>query len=701
LPCAVSITGPTLATSAPIGTTTTVLVHVENPLPLPLEVTELSLTDGSGFAFADDVRAFTLGGGLCGAPKTLDLPVLFTATRFETQQALLTGKVAPTQPANLFPVRLVGVGVGPRLGVGDVSAGVIEVNQPARRELRLRNLGTVDSTLTVRLERLEAANATTRADELCLGSTCHAPLVVSVSRELVVPLELRAVTPGPKAWRLTVSPDSEFDRPVTVLLTAEALDTRGCALVATPGALRFELPGTTTAQATLENRGATPCLVVSLGVEGNPTFSIEPLRQPLRLEPGARTSVTVTSRFRPDSTLATGGLHVTAAPRALDVPLRFELADPSCLVLPTSLEFAPTEQGCRARTQAVTLANVCAHALALTGVATSEPFFLASTPLSTDRPLILAPGDQQRLVAVGALASLDAGVTTGTLSFSFHEASGRQVALSLTTTASRLVTERYDLRRPAQNLLFVVDDGPGMRPFLQPLATNLAALGWLLAPTRENTRVAFTTTGVGALREVAPGQRWLESGSASFASDWARVTAFDGGGSDSTACLATAVRSLRVDAADGGPNAGFLRGAPTRVVCVTHAVDGADVAGQQAFSDLFTPLVAIAPFDARCGDAGVGGDGWRAYASTTGGFANDLCAPWANDFLASDVGAQTRWRLGSLPEPSTLRVDFDGVEVAPTGDAGTVWRYEPTSNAVELTTFPEAELRLRYRAACL
>lgn len=696
---------------ASLGATASTRVRFVNPLPLPLEVTKLELTEGAGFTFRDDRRALTVPGGSCPKPGIDELELDFTATRLAPSIANLTGFMG----SDPFTVTLSGAGVGPLFEAQQaLSFGPVETGSTTTRNLALRNIGTVDSSLNVAIASPRAVSAGTSAEELCVGALvngqCVATTRATVTREHALPLVLTPRTGGEKAWELTLTPDSRSATPVVVRVTARVLDTSGCQLTSSPLRLSFGLSAEERRLLSIVNAGAGPCLVTASRVEGNTAFTLLDAPAPRTvLEPGDRTQVTVVAAFGPHTALANAAVVLEATPNALRVPLGFDLGDASCLTLPTSIELPAAVAGCVSRPQSVHLANLCAKPIVLRGVSVTPPFAVSNVPVIPPAGLALQPGAPPVSIGLTLQGGADAGASAGALTIDVGQP--RVVSLVGSTNARREVTDRFDLTRPPADWVFVLDDSPAFAPHHQHVRRQLDLVGESLRPRAANARLAVTTTSpgpaAGTFRALDGGARWLTSGGYA-ANGFLALTSLASSGSATPSCLEAAARSVTSLAGDGGTNEGFHRSNAALVfVCVTgdveHATTPAAWRAQLLATGPATSYSVVGPFLEDCPTAGRDDGGHVATVDALGGAAVDLCLPWANAFIPTSFGAQRRFPLTAYPDLSSpLAVAFDGVPTpGQTADGGFAWRYEPFGNVLEVPLEQDvAEISIRYRLTC-
>lgn len=705
--CRPSVQGPTLTLPVELGTTATIPITFSNPLPLPLEVNQLSLTEGEGFTFNDDRRSLLVPAGSCDRPGQLTLELEFTATKLVAQRATLTG-VMGTDP---FTLTVSATGNGPMFEAPSAFTFGPVALAPTERALPIRNIGTVDSSLVVKLTALRALNAETSVDELCVGTivngACLPMTRFTVTRQELLPLRLRPSSAGEKSWQLIITPETRGAKPVTITISARIIDERGCALQPSRPRLSFGLTPMERQLLTVENIGTTPCILRGARIDTNPVFSVSG-PTPVVLDLGRRVEFLVGANFERTSSLSAATLIVDALPRALRVPIAFDLGGPECLTLPTVVDFAPAIAGCVSPPRAITLANQCARPLVLKNVTATAPFIISNLPAIPPAGLPLQPGAMPTIIGLATQGGADAGAASGQLVVEL--VGGRLVvALNGSTTPRDGRVDRYSLLSSPVDWVFVLDDSSSFAAHHQRVRQGLSVFQVALTGRLANARVAVTTTSVagpaaGHFRQL-DGGAWLDSSDPRFGSKFTELTALTTGGSEQPSCVEAAVRAVTPPlAADGGPNAGFRRSGALALVCLTDDVDVTPASYRAALTQLgpATSYSVVGPFDPACPTAGRDDGGHREAVDSVGGVAVDLCAPFANEFFPTDSFSRQRFFLSAQPELSSLSVELDSVPVLPAlPDGGVLWRYLPMNNAIEFPTPVDAsDLAIRYRLPC-
>lgn len=697
--CRPSVQGPTLTLPVELDTSAKVPIVFSNPLPLPLEVNQLSLTEGEGFTFTDDRRSLLVPAGSCDRPGTLTLELEFTATKLVAQRATLSG-VMGTDP---FSLTVSATGNGPRFEAPSAFTFGPVALAPVERGLPVRNIGTVDSALVVKLTAVRALNAETNADELCVGTlvngACLRTTRFTVTRQELLPLRLLPSSPGEKSWQLILTPETRAATPITVTISARVVDERGCALEASPRRLGFGLTPMERQLLQVRNIGSTPCILRGARIDDNPAFTVSGPTN-LVLEPSRAVELTVGANFGSTSSLRGATLVVEAPPRGLQVPIAFDLGGPECLTLPTRLDFAPAVAGCISAPRSITLANQCSRPLVLKRVSATAPFVIANLPAISPAGLPLQPGVMPTIIGLSTQGGADAGASTGQLVI---EVVGGVLTVPLTggTTPRRELVDSFSFERSPSDWVFVLDDSASFLPHHAHVRRQLDRTGQLFETLGTNARLGVTTTSVsqnaGVLRTHDGGQPWVTSGAPDFTARWRELSTLSTGGDEHPSCVEAALRSL-----DGGVT--FRPNASLQLVCITDDVDVSPTSFLNPLADGRATYSVVGPFDPSCPTVTTDDGGHRDAVNLGRGMLVDLCSNWADlMFQRSSFGYRTTFTLSAQPDISSLSVEFDGVVTpAQRVDGGVAWQYLVAENAISVQPLdqPALMLTIRYRTPC-
>lgn len=691
--------------AAPIGHTVSFEVRFRNG-GLSRVVTIASLP---GTVTAVSGASLTLGAGTCDAPSDVGLAFEARPSEVGERRVRLEFDVEGTTR----PVELKLRGEGPRLAAAaTVNFGPVGL-APSTLQLELLNSGTIGSAMDVVVEGVEAANAGSSANELCVGAWggggCEPVGALRVEGRRTVPLSLKPGSTGAKAWRLAVRSGSETR---TVEVLADVIDTSDCRAFVTPSSLSFGfVPGSTVSRtATFVNEGSSPCLVLEARA-ADARFSTD-LGRTL-IAPGERRALSV---FALQS-----GLRATSSRLELVLADRPRLAveldgrsPPECLaVVPDRLDLGSARVECAGPSRSVTLGNRCLDSSIVVSANAEGPFrggvseFVLAPATTRTFPVTLAPPQTTGALLGAVVVRLD-GVVVSTATLT-----GVGVAAPRRTDVFP-----FD-RRWRRDWLFVIDDSPSFVSHQARARTELNEVVRRLVESTEtmDVRLGVTSTDPtsgGRLRRLDGGSPWADSDDADFASTFAGLSTFSVAGAERGSCVDAAARAVSAPLADDPlANRGFRRAdAALSIVCITDDVErSSDPAAQVATLrdagvasySVVGPIASQCPVDAL--------DTSGTHLATTGelaGVVEDVCRSWSSSLFG--LGAtQTRRRSFFLGSPVHLgrieEVALDGVSLPGNGDAGVVWRYDPASNAVRYEaswpTRDPRELSVSYVPWCL
>ncbi|MBL8934832.1 MAG: hypothetical protein JNM69_09775 [Archangium sp.] len=686
--------------AAPAGSTTEVTVRFFNPTAKPLHVTQLELAAGAPFSFRFEPKDFTVEPGSCERPNEVGLVLRFAPTkvgRVEVPLQLQLEGAATT-------IALSGMGTGPLLSAaGVVNFGYLGLAPSAARELDVRNIGTMGTSLEVSVTSVTATSPNTTEQELCIGrlerGACVPMTRVTVSREAAFPLVVVPRSAGGKTWNVEVRAGTQS---FVVRVIANVVDTRRCQLTAIPARLAFGAvlaPATDTRSTVLRNVGADPCVLLQ-ATTSDPQFRVLNWPMTSQLLP-ASGSLEVKAQASLTSTRgATGTLTFELAPttdgggESFSIPV--DATPPaSCLVLtPDPLDFGVVRTGCSTPARAVTLYNVCERPLLISRFTVDPPFTLVSGPSA---PLSLTQG-QPVAVTISAMPVSMVGAVTSALRVTLHD--GEDTFLGLTARMEPHTQQtdvfRFD-ERALVDLVLVLDDSPSFARQHAHVRSELSRMSaWVqLQKPNINTRIAVTTTDVtnngprGRFRTTDGGVRWAAGDDSSFSSTFDELTRLTTTGAEHQSCIEAAARAVTEPlASDPQGNGGFHRPrGVTSVVCITDDLENSTT--PEAWRAQLQALDAgqrfsysvVGPFGSTCSvDALDEGGTHAANVTPFWGITTDVCGPWELYSIGGFGGGQrTTFFLTSTPVPSSLEVVFDGVRLP--AQSGS-WRYDAASNAV-------------------
>jgi hypothetical protein len=493
-------------------------------------------------------------------------------------------------------------------------------------------------------------------------------------RRVEVRASLSAV--GARRWSVEVAG-------ATAVVTAEGLAVGRCVL---RPELPTPLPGRFVERVTLENVGVDSCFLTSVRVDDAPGLRVvdrPSLARPV--PPGGSLEVEVAGRIAPTDA---ADLVVEAAGAA---PVRVRLTAPCGLVWsPSTLDFGDVSVGCGSAQRALALSSTCPGEQ---DVSLALP---ANGPFTVEGPSRVRLGglQQAHTVTVRFQPGRTARLTTS-LSATFDalpRVPAAVVTVSGTGAPARVTVDRFFNQRPRPaDLLVVADTGSSLRPSMDLLRAPILGFPW----PRSDTHVALTIGGSdGRLVSLADGGVFLTSRSHSTLGALVDAWPESQPRAASASCLDTALLALaqphRV-----GPNAGFKReGAALGLLCLSDRPDATSRSAADALSML----------EAAAGGA-VSVWGWGDVSGVLGqvvdasrGFSIPLGqSPWWNIGWI-DQFPRKQFFLNAVPLDGELLVSVEGLLQPPVDGSGrTVWRYDPSQNAVVFEDYPFENLEIRYR----
>jgi hypothetical protein len=664
-----------------LGFSTRAAVRFENPTSRPVGLVGLSLDGDPAFRRVFDSPFAEVPAGTCEAPGVFEVEVDFSPTSRDEVSATLRGTLGATP----FEVTLTGRGTGAQLGpLPSVNLGVIVLGTLVRRSLRVENVGLAGSVLQV--------EGVPGSLEACVGALqvfgC-VPAVVTLGAEGRLPLEVRALRPGPMTWDVPVR-SREFGEALrTIRVTAVVVDEGGCRLAFAPRTLQFEVDDTfiETREVVVENEGTTPCLVQ--GVTASDARLVVdglPRRWPRELGPGQRLAFQLT--VRATESLDVAQLTVHAALTAAALPVRF--ADRrlrTCVtVSPPVLDFGVEPLGCHTFERSLLVTNRCAVPVELGSPIVERPVFLVS-----GRPRTLAPGEST-WVQLRAVPPSPAPVAyTGVMRLRANEVA-IDVPLSVSWVADALRTEtrRGSSWIPA-DVVFVVDHTTGFHQRHRArLLTELERVWRGARGLSFDLRLGMTSTDTadgglgGQLLQTDAGLPWATTRATSWAGLRELVDRLPTGGVSAPTCLEAAAR------VSSTANGFFRPGTPRGFVCITDDIDSSTyqpALRQQLLADardagVTVSYSAIIPQSSTCPSVALDDGRHQANADALNGETQHLCHPWRlwPPWLVS--GGRGVFFLEAVPRGS-VAVSIDGTPIAEVNAQGQrVWRYSPTENNV-------------------
>ncbi len=718
--CEPSVVAPEgISTAA--GSTTEVTVRFFNPTSKPLRLTQLELSPAGPFSFRFEPKDFTVERGSCEKPGEVGLVLRFAPIAVGGQQAQLKLQLdgAPVT------VALNGTGTGPLLSAASVvNFGFVGLAPSSARELEVRNVGTMGTSLEVGVTSVTATNPNTTEQELCVGrlefGACVPTRRVSFSKEASFPLVVIPGSAGGKTWNVEVRAGAQS---FVVRVIANVVDTRRCQLMATPARLEFGVvlaPEADTQSTMLRNVGLDPCVIIR-ATTSDPQFRVLNWPTTAQLIPVGGALEVKTQASLTSTRGALGTLTFEIAPtnpglgESFSIPLD---ANPpaSCLgMTPFLLDFGVVRAGCSSPVRTVTVYNTCARPLLVSKLSVDPPFVLSQP----SAPFTLTQG-QATSITVRVTPPATVGSISGAVRVTLQDDVDTLIPLGARAEPSTLQTDTFGFdARFVLDMVLVLDDSPSFAKQHAHTRLELNRMSTWVSSYRAsgNIRVGVTTTDVtsngpqGRFRTTDAGVRWAAADDSSFSSTFDELTRLTTTGAEHQSCIEAAARAVTEPlASDPQTNAGFRRaGGVLSVVCITddieHSASAATWRAQLQSLDAgqrFSYSV-VGPFDSTCVvDALDDGGTHAANVTPFSGITSDICRPWELYGLGGGPqGQRTTFYLSSTPVPSSLAVVFDGVTL-PRQPGG--WRYDAASNAIivdpNVLGLDPRSLIITYQSAC-
>ncbi len=692
--------------SAPSGSTTELTVRFFNPTAKPLSISQLELSPAAPFSFRSEPKDFTVERGSCERPGEVGLVLRFSPTSVGLQHAQLSLQLdgAPTT------VSLSGTGSGPLLSAASVvNFGYLGLAPSTERELSVRNLGTMGTSLEVSVVSVTATSSNTTAQELCVGrlqlGRCVPTSSVPVSTEASLPLVVLPESAGGKTWNVELKSGAQS---FVVRVIANVIDTRRCQLTATPARLEFGVvlaPAADTQSTMLRNVGLDPCVILS-ATTSDPQFRVlnwpttaqlVPVRGGLEVK--AEASLTSQRSVSGTLTFELAGTNPDLH-ESFGVPLEASAPASCLLVLPTTLDVGAVQRGCSIPSRGLTFVNTCRRPLLISKLSVDPPFTLiAGIPASG---ITLSQG-QAIASSIGLAPVSTIGPVSSSLRIQLEEGVETVVPLLARIEAPPLQTDTFGFdARFLLDMVLVLDDSPSFAKQHANTRLELNRLStWASAYSASgNIRVAVTTTDVtsngpqGRFRSTDAGVRWASADDSSFRSTFDELTQLTTTGAENQSCIEAAARAVTAPLAnDPQANAGFRRaGGVLSVVCITDDLEysttpdvwRAELQGLDA-GQRFTYSV-VGPFDSTCPVDALDDAGTHAANVTPfWGITADICGPWnLFQFNSPPQAQRTTFFLTGTPIVSSLSVTLDGRALPAQANGQVNWRYDAAANGLRL-----------------
>lgn len=724
--------------SVPVDASGQVSCRMINVSSVPLELKGIELDPGTdaSYTLLQTVPDYILPPG-----AWLATSIRFTPTHMgQAGGALLVHSSSKRHPTVSVP--LIGRGGGAEIAVAPdrIDFGDVPVGGEATATVHIRNAGTNGDTLTINAVSFAGSS------DFRLSNQSY-PVALTAGQALDVTVFFDPSQAAPLGGQLTVDSSDGSSPQVVIPVTGSGRSVMPCQFALSPNQLDFgNVPPGSGAVLGLRftNQGQDVCAVRNVHVEQNadgaffmPGGSIPSLL----LYPGDSFQTQIA--FKPHlQGLTLGKVVMTVtdpSSPSVSMSLKGQSLDACLTAAPPFIDFGPLRRDCSHANHTTHLVNACAAPIdvgsAWIGAGTSSEFSLVSPP---SMPMTLAPG---------AGFNLTVGYTAQQQGQNF---SPLYVAESDVVDAPLLVpllgeglpdgntTDHFvQADGTKADVLFVVDNSNSMAEEQPRLQAAIPAFVQAARSKGMDLHVAVTTTGIdpvtvpgcgGGAQGGEAGRLYPVDHSAPRIIDLTQQTPEQlvQNNVNVGQChhLEQGLEALRralsdplVDNADDpvtpapqDGNLGFLRDdAQLSVVVVSDEDDhsGDEVNDYATFlrgvHGLTQPqrvgFFAIAPISACPTSSGSSAPRYTAMAQATGGQVWDACdtdyGPALSAIAERSFGAQSRFPLTQLADPSTLAVIVDG-------QAATNWTYDPSTNAVVFgqAPAPGAHVDVSYKQLC-
>ena len=618
------------------------------------------------------------------------------------------------------PVRLLGRGGGADVSCAPaaVSFGVVGLGATVEAQVVCANRGFEDALLS-------AAFAGAPAD---FGVVGEAELTVRPGESGVITLRHAPATAGQRQVTLQIASNDPDSPLIEIPVSSEAISVGPCAASVSPSALEFGLVGVgeeRRARVFVTNDGQDTCLVRELAMEAtsDAAFRVLPLPPGTAIPAGGSRAVEIA--FAPRSAAAASGELVIAFSNPGTTRLGVELAGiggQTGVVAPSLVTF-DAALGCAAPARREVLVRRM--------LTTSGP--VSNVVIESDTPGVFELGSVSVPVVLGFYQSLTVEVlydpmTAGRHTGQLRIISGGQptpVIVQLVGEARAGVAriEAFDAPTPRLDVLFVVDDSPGLG---RVQAALQEAAGQLLAVAEArgaDVHFGVITTDMAAAPRsgrLLGTPAFVTSQSPDLVTELHLRLAPGTGGSETEQGILAAVTALG-PSLTAGDNAGFLRpDADLAILFVSNEDDGSPTAtpigehlaalrGAAGSGRLILGAIVGQPTGSCAGPHG-GATAAPRYAQLLGRHEGAVLSSICSDmrlglrrFAEVAVGG-VAFPLAGQPVISTLGVRVNG-GVVPRVDAmgRTAWAYDLAQSRLLFRApgLVGAQVEVAYDAVCL
>ena len=669
--------------------------------------------------------------------EDITLDVEYCPTDLGRDDATIAVTVLHPNPAlSTKTVAVTGEGGGPDISCApdNVDLGVTAVQQSSTRRFSCTNAGNV--TLLLSSIDFGAGSGASLSRVISVGGNAVvAPFTLAAGESVDVDVTFTPTSAGLVLGTIeTVSNDRDTPLVVTGLSGQAIAATPNCAISGSPASLDFggvAPGGVGRGWAMVENTGTDPCAVSTIGTTGG-VFSVASPAPSAVLQPTESLAIEVF--FAPAIEASyTGSLNLqTSDPNQPTVTLPLEgtgLAD-GLLLLPNRVDFGNVAVGCdNILTKRVFVANLGAAAVTLSSLSIEAGSSPAFSVTSSTGPITLAGGSSTEVRVgfapglqgphVGRLMVQSAGLPAYYVQLAGNSTADGENTLDFAGSPGRVV-----------DLLLVVDDSCSMTA----AQTAFTAAAGLFVDrgnaSGADYHIAVTTADPTPIAPNVAGG--IRGGVITSGTPDARGTLITnvtvgiaGGGVEHP--LFAAAHAVTDPTLLGGVNSGFLRAtgeleiviltdeedqSPNPVESYLGLIQSRQIGFGAARINTITGGTAgcTSPAGANPNIIGAVSPRLVAASSLTGGSDYSICSddyasmlePLADRVFA---GRGRVYRLFTAPSPGSVEVRVDGVLLASTSGATTVWTIDQSNAAVIFEVgqepAPTSDVSITYRSFCV
>ncbi|MCK6508643.1 choice-of-anchor D domain-containing protein [Myxococcota bacterium] len=660
--------------------------------------------------------------------QSFELPVIYKGSDLSRQQATLVLENSdPKQPQVSVPVYAVTDGC-------DLKSDPKTLNFPSKKTITVTLSNQGNRACTIKRIALDASSS---KDYIMIPATWPVlSLAPNASLEFFV--EYRPSDNVDDKGKIIIESDDADEPKIEIPLEAP-VRVEACQLAPNPAALNFgriPIGKTQVRSITLVNEGLKDCRITEVSVPNGSTPQqsgelqlARPVGTPVILKPSDQLPIEI--RYSPTRASWVENLLTVKSDDPQRPEMKLKLlgsASRLCIrAVPEDIRFDDTMTACRARTQRVTLYNLCPQALAVQNIAlssaTSKEFSIVKAPPT---PLTLQLG-QTAEIELG-YSPTDTTQDQGILRIQNNSDALPEMEIPIQAQGTSSDTQKdifVQSGSPKADILFVIDDSFSMAKRQQSLSQNLQIFLQEAQTRKSDFRIAVTTTSLpkeGPVTQrpggcfVGSNDKILTPQTPNLLQAFQQLVQVGTTGDAVEQGLEAAYRALTPPVLyNPDCNLGFLRNdASLSVIFVTDEPDQSPQPlgfYQQFFESLrgsqrgrVVRISAItAPMPAKsCQDATTNGRYWTL-AGAFGGSTESICAPdWSvtlKSLAASTFGLQRRFFLSRSATANTLSVSVDGKVAAPA-----TYTFDPTTQSVAFadasTPQPSQTIEINYKVDC-